>query len=46
MTVVPPEAEEVVTALIKDIGMSKKEFLTALGKTYDVIKKGDEENDN
>lgn len=38
--------EEVVTALIKDIGMNKKEFLTALGKTYDVIKKGDEENDN
>lgn len=38
--------EEVVTALIEDVGMSKKEFLTALGATYDVVKKGDEENGN
>ena len=36
--------EEVVIALIKDVGMNKKDFLKSMGKTYDIIKKGEKEN--
>ena len=36
--------EEVVIALIKDVGMNKKAFLEAMGQTYDIIKEGEKEN--
>lgn len=36
--------EEVVIALIKDVGMNKKDFLKSMGQTYDIIKEGEKEN--
>lgn len=38
--------EEVVTALIEDVGMNKKDFLKSMEKTYDIVKEGGKENGN
>lgn len=38
--------EEIVTALIEDVGMNKKDFLKSMEKTYYIVKEGGKENGN